>query len=108
MQIKFLRQTRNKGESVSPGDTAEVPAATAERWFKHGIAESVDGGAPNIASEDVAPIDPLDIPLKNRTNAVLKDLAMELGAPLPQKITKANLISVINSVRKRAEEGGDE
>lgn len=106
MLVKFLKQTRYEGETVKPGDTADVPSNTTQRWNKAGIAEII-GGEVEASSEDIA-VDPQDIPLKNRTNAVLKDMLEELGERIPHKVTKPNLISAINNARRRVQEGGED
>ncbi|GAF71341.1 unnamed protein product [marine sediment metagenome] len=104
MLVKFLKQTRNDGESVSSGDTAEVSATTASRWFKNGIAEPADAGAEAVA------VEPKTVPLEQQTNAVLSDILEDLGERLPHKIKKATLVDLIKKARARADagEGGEE
>ena len=111
MRVKFLKQTRHNDASVNPGDIAEVTAAMAERWFKHGIAGpvDVDTDTVEISTEDEEVPEPeTDKVLKSKTVRELKEILEGLDERIPQQANKSSLVELINKARSRTGEGGDE
>ena len=103
MLVKFLKQTRHNNAPAMPGDTADVPSGTVQRWVKNGIAEPIE--APPLTVADTVPD---EVPVEQRTVDVLKSMLEENDVRIPHNARRSQLVEMVNNLRKRTQEGGDE
>ena len=98
-----------------PGDFENVSTVTADRWFKHGIAEATgDKKAPKLESEEMIleaetqELTEEEQIASENTVASLKATLTEAGERLPHKINKSKLVDMVVALRARADEGADD